>query len=229
VARRHILPATWLAGVLVVVVGCVGRAPDEPPGTEPTELLQPQPPSKIPRNLGHGAAFGAATGSYTGVVAAVGPDWVELKAGWTLWLMGKQEPTKEQQDNTKQRRISAAGTRPAGDPEGPDVLETHLLTDLQIGDRVEVFAAILKDGREWATEIHIIRRPGGKIPPMQTDGPFADKRPSTKHLEYQAYQDWEEKGIRIPRKHLGADGRVPWTNPPYPPVAPQPRPVAVRP
>ena len=44
-----------------------------------------------------------------------------------------------------------------------------------------------------------------------------------RHLRNQAYQDWEEKGIPIPRKYLDPDGRAPWTNPPYPPVAPQPR------
>src|SRR5688572_14161708 len=85
------------------------------------------------------------------------------------------------------------------------------------------------------------------------------------HRVMQMEQDWEEKGIPIPAKHLihgpvgtvclvaqagglcsfrrtglrpvppnpkrtlptgpcMRDGRYPWTNPPYPPVAPEPRP-----
>jgi hypothetical protein len=163
-----------------------------------------------------------------GVVSAVGPDWVELAAGWE----GGTVFDENRLDKVNSRRISAAGTLPAGDPKGPgwsSWTPTHLLTELKVGDRVHVRVGAFRDGREWALEVHIIRRSGGKIPPMHGEA-FPEFREPTRHLEYQAYQDWEEKGIPIPWKYrLHPEGRAPWTNPPYPPVAPLPRPAPAKP
>jgi hypothetical protein len=153
---------------------------------------------------------------YGGKVADVGPDWVELAAGWEAF-----GPDVNQKGNDKSKRISAAGTKPGGDPDGPEfVFDTHLIADIKVGDVVSVYVGVLRDGREWATEIHIRRRPGGKIPPTPPDkfGLHSDLVE-----RFQAHQDWEEKGTPIPVKFLDKNDRAPWTNPPYPPVAPMPR------
>jgi hypothetical protein len=92
---------------------------------------------------------------------------------------------------------------------------------------VVVMFYISRDGEEWPDEITIRRRPGGKIPPFYGD-PFVATSPELAfHLSYQAEQDWEEKGVPIPAKYL-PNGRAWWTNPPYPPVAPLPRPGILR-
>jgi hypothetical protein len=93
------------------------------------------------------------------------------------------------------------------------------LTDLQVGDVVYVYTEFNRGGDEWTTEIVISRRPGGRIPPQSlTDW----GSPSLAQEQNQAEQDWEERGIPIPQRFLSS-GRAPWTNPPYPPVAPEPR------
>jgi hypothetical protein len=176
-------------------------------------LIQPRPKRVI-----------HAQGGYRGVVTATGPDWVELGPGWT----GTQDDRKQEQaDNKKPKRISAARTPAGGDPEGAeDVItafqgNTHLVADLEVGDVVDVITHSAPDGEEWTAAIIIFRRPGGKIPPMPADA--AGFRSGTPERN-QAEQDWEEKGIPIPKKFLNPQGRAPWTNPPYPPVAPAPRP-----
>ena len=197
----------------VGVSGCGIVTPDsvESPSTNhQCDLVQPEP-EKAPLQL-------QTSGMYGGKVTSVGPDWVELGGGWEGWKVDQ-----ERQDTTRPKRISAAGTFPAGVRNGPgESWNTHWLADVRVGDRVGVFVGRLRDGREWMTAIHIERRPGGIIPQMPPD--HLGWRPSPPG-DYQAEQDWEEKGIPIPKEHLRSDGRAPWTNPPYPPVAPQPRPV----
>jgi hypothetical protein len=178
-------------------------------GNPAADLIESAP--KAPRDLRSGMQ------GYYGTVSAVGADWVELAPGWNA-----AGPDIKPGDNTKVKHISAAGTKPGGDPEGPPFLiDTHLLTDLKVGDVVSVYVGVLRDGREWATELHIERRPGGKIPLMPPDR-FGGH--TSLVAQNQAEQDWEEKGIPIPAKFLDPQGRAPWTKPPYPPVAPLPRP-----
>jgi hypothetical protein len=167
---------------------------------------------------------------YRGVVMAVGVDWLELGAGWTGSV--EIDPTGRQivrrnGDDKKPKRISAVGTRPGGNPRGEGEPETHRVSDLKVGDIVSIDTHAARDGEEWTTQIWIQRRPGGKIPPHFGD-PLAGTIDAT-HLRDQAEQDWEEKGVPIPRRYLNPQGRAPWTNPPYPPVAPQPRPAPARP
>jgi hypothetical protein len=204
-----------IIGAGIATPGCgnlvLSPAADSP-GDPPANLIQPAPP-KAPRQLLGGG------NSYSGRVGDVGREWVELAPGWTAW-----GPEVNQKTNDKPKRVSAAGTAPGGDPEvgGGTLLlgGTHLLTDVKVGDVLEVELGVTRDGREWATAVSILRRPGGKIPPMVPDQ-FGD-RPDVPERN-QAYQDWEEKGTPIPAKFLKPDGRAPWTNPPYPPVAPMPR------
>jgi hypothetical protein len=212
-ARTRILLAN-LVWVSLAGSGCGLQAPDDPQATDPPELIQP--PAKAPRNL-------QAGGGYLGVVTAVGRDWIELAPGWKARVLDR-----ESADKANPKRLSAAGTKLGGDPNGPEgwLGDGHLLTDVQVGDRVMVYVGVLKDGAEWALELHIERRPGGKIPPMPPNQ-FGHRLPLPE--EYQAYQDWEEKGVPIPKKYLDPHGRAPWTNPPYPPVAPLPRPAPARP
>jgi hypothetical protein len=177
------------------------------PCADPPELVQPKP-KRVMHDRGY----------YRGVVTDVGPDWLALGAGWE-----GETARKKQQDHKKPKRISAAGTRPGGNPDGEGEQRTHLVTDLKVGDVVTVQADFSRGGEEWTSEIIIQRRPGGKIPPQWGD-PFVKTDPHLAfHLQQQAEQDWEEKGVPIPKKYLDTWGRAPWTNPPYPPVAPMPR------
>jgi hypothetical protein len=161
-------------------------------------------------------------GAWTGKVSAIGPDWFELAPGWE----GCREKASGKPDwdvklSEKPKRLTTWGTVVGGDPNGerPSMFShTHLFADLKVGDRVLIWW----DGdrkEEWSTGIEICRRPGGKIPPMAVDR--WGKRPTIPE-ENQSYQDWEEKGTPIPEKFL-RDGRAEWLDPPYPPVAPQPR------
>jgi hypothetical protein len=177
------------------------RSADSPP-----DLLQPRL-HRIPHD----------TGCYRGVVSAVDPQWLELGPGWE-GVTGR----RKQLDHNNPKRISALGTKPGGDPNGEGTYPTHRVSDLKVGDIVVVEPDISRGGEEWATVITIERRPGGKIPPMEGDRLVGT--PRARHMQNQAYQDWEEKGIPILGTYLDPDGRAPWTNPPYPPVAPQPRP-----
>lgn len=161
---------------------------------------------------------------YNGVVSAVGPDWLELRAGWTAET-GK---VGNKQDNTKTKRISAVETTVGGDADGDGELETHRIIDLKVGDVVTIDTWEGADGSEWPTRLLITRRPGGKIPPLHGESVLPGEKPNN-HLHLQAEQDWEEKGTPIPKKYLDPNGRAPWTNPPYPPVAPLPRPATPKP
>lgn len=166
-------------------------------------------------------------GGYSGKVSAVGPDWVEIGPGWE-GVRRNGKPLWDENDSKKPKRISVAGTWVGGAPAELTDRECHWLTDVKLGDIVQVMTAVSDEGKEWGKEwgkeIRIHRRPGGKIPlshPYPGDA-LAVLRPRESE-QYQAEQDWEEKGIPIPRYYLNKDGRYPHTNPPYPPVAPMPR------
>ena len=212
-ALKSVLFMTLTTGASIAALGCSVIVPgaEQPPAEDafvtdpPAELIQPRP-----------QRVRCDTGYYRGIVTAVGPDWLELGVGWE-----GQTVRKKQLDFKKPRRLSAAGTKAGGVPQGEGDPTTHRLTDLKIGDVVVVAGDISRSGEEWITEIEISRRPGGKIPPMPPDQ-FGGH---TSIVEAnQAEQDWEEKGVPIPKKFLDPQSRAPWTNPPYPPVAPEPRP-----
>jgi hypothetical protein len=208
-----------LLALLACTTGCADAPVAEPPervrAEAPAELIQ-----KKPRPVPHTHTC------YGGVVVALGADWVEIGAGWSGPRSREMEPDF---DNSKPVRLSTAGTRPGGDTGEPERggSRTHLLSDLKIGDRVHVEAGTTREGEQFCITIIIERRPGGRIPPQFGD-PWKQE-PYAFHLSDQAYQDWEEKGVPIPAKYLDPDGRAPWTNPPYPPVAPMPRPANAKP
>jgi hypothetical protein len=195
----------------VLATGCV--QPDANSGPEDSPALLAPKPKRKP-----------TTGEvWSGTVCEIGPDWFQLAPGWE----GSRDtatgtPGWDVKLSEKPKRISTWGTVVGGDPDGELPMfgrrNTHLFTDLKVGDQVLVWCHGDRK-EEWSVTIDIRRRPGGKIPPMAVDQ--WGLRSST-HEEYQSYQDWEEKGTPIPDKFL-TDGRVSWLNPPYPPVAPQPR------
>jgi|SRR6185437_1044427 len=71
--------------------------------------------------------------------------------------------------------------------------------DVKLGDRVDI-TYHRKMGRETCDIILIKRRPGGKVPKSRYTGDWGKHVP---HEMFQAFQDWEEKGIPIPQKYLG--------------------------
>lgn len=213
-SQRLVLLITQTACWTLCAVGCGVSTPVE--ALSPTDGFSTEPPQDLvqsrPKREMHDRGY------YRGVVAAVGTDWFELGAGW----IGETH-RKMQQDHKKPQRISTTGTTPGGNPEGEGEQQTHRVSDLKVGDVVRIKVDFSRAGDNWTRELIIERRPGGKIPPQFGD-PFAETHPHLAfHLQDQAYQDWEEKGVPIPVRYL-TDGRAPWTNPPYPPVAPQPRP-----
>lgn len=160
----------------------------------------------------------------SGVVKQLGPGWLELDAGWSA---PRTEGKPPDYDNSKPVRLSAVGTTPGGDLGGVGRECTHRLADLRPKDYVSIEAGLTKEGQLYCLEITIIRRPGGTIP--RWSGERFREHPAERHFQNQAEQDWEEKGIPIPKLYLDPQGRAPWTNPPYPPVAPQPRPAPAKP
>jgi hypothetical protein len=197
-----------LVGILALVAGgdtlAGGRFPPRvgKPGAEPR---QPNAHRKA-----------VQLNDYSGVVSDIGPDWLELRPGWEPSELGKKKPY----NNKKPKRVSALGTVVGGNPQGEGRGTTYRLTDLKVGDIVSVETGITREGEEYCLQILINRRPGGIIPPEPGER-FPDRYGI--HIRNQAEQDWEEKGIPIPKKYLDPNGRTPWTNPPYPPVAPMPR------
>ncbi|MBA4064457.1 MAG: hypothetical protein C0501_12235 [Isosphaera sp.] len=148
---------------------------------------------------------------YVGPVKALGRDWVDLGPGWEGSQSDKRPVQKD--DTTTPLRLSAAGPIVAGELK----IVSYRLIDLKVGDIVLIDSGICPKGELYCMAIDIVRRPGGKIPPVPGQA-------LELHLRNQAQQDWEEKGIPIPARYLDHDGRCRLTNPPYPPVAPQPRP-----
>lgn len=159
-------------------------------------------------------------GGYLGKIQAIGADWVELAPGWE-GVQKKGKKTWREEDSKKPKRLSTVGTFAGGDPQGARRFETYRLSDLKTGDVVDIDTGITRDGEEFCLEIIIMRRPGGKIPRLPEEK--LPERVAERHLRNQSEQDWEEKGIPIPPRFLNPEGRAPWTKPPYPPVAPEPR------
>lgn len=156
---------------------------------------------------------------YRGIVSALGSNWVELGVGWTSPKRGPHLKQRNDDPNLP-KRLLAAGAMVGGDPR--ELTEpTYRLIDLKVADVVYIITAVDRAGTEYCLMIVLKRRPGGKIPkfPFQ----LTQEDELCLHVRNQAEQDWEEKGIPIPKRFLDMDGRAPWTNPPYPPVAPHPR------
>ena len=222
---RAVLPVTLLAAAL----GCGAPARNAGPQANDVVPAVAAPPKP--------ARVWGDYHRYRGTLSAIGPDWIELATGWRQvdaeqWDRNREALVQwKAYDNSAPKRVSTADTRPAGDlncephvPAGDE--ETHLLTDLLVGDVVAVSTGVTREGHEWAVRIAVARRPGRDIPPLHGESNFGPPL----HLQLQAEQDWEEKGIPIPRQFLDVRGWAsPWTNPPYPPVAPAPREAKPRP
>lgn len=191
----------------------------EVPRDEMVTVAAPPPKAVLPRPEGGTSWY------YRGVITALGSDWLEIGAGWQGSVETDHKTNRswvrENGDTKKIKRISTAGTKPGGDRKGVGDDFTYWLSDLNIGDTVSI-ASCESNGDEWTTQFTIQRRPGGIIPPIRGEQLGLGAKP-TYHLSYQAEQDWEEKGIPIPKAYLDKDGRNIWTNPPYPPAAPMPR------
>ncbi len=173
---------------------------------------------------------------YRGTLSAIGPDWIELAVGWKQgdaeeWDQNRETLHRSKvYDNSAPKRVTTANTRPAGNLDCEPFLpvsipaETHLISDLLIGDVVVVSTGITREGHEWVLQLAVARRQGREIPPLHGKSTFGYPL----HLQFQAEQNWEEKGVPISKQFLDGRGRA-RTNPPYPPVAPLPRPATPKP
>ena len=93
----------------------------------------------------------------------------------------------------------------------------YRLTDVKVGDWVCIKYARV-DGVDVCDHIKIVKRPGGRVPPLP---PGVEERSRIPYHEWMnAYWDLEDKGIRYPEK-FGAARR--W------PIAPMPRAVPAKP
>lgn len=207
--------ATLLVGGLAVLL-CARVSPEgsrtDTTVSEPA-TTQPESDESSRRVRSHSVR------NYSGVVTAIDEEGFELRAGWRASEIGGV--ARRQLDNTETPiRIWTTNTIL-----GVDLREQHRMSpyssaDLRVGDHVSIKTIGNVGGEAFAMQIEITRRPGGHLPPW-SNNQFPDHGV---HLQFQAYQDWEEKGMPIPAKYLDRDGRAP-TNPPYPPEAPMPRPV----
>jgi hypothetical protein len=100
----------------------------------------------------------------------------------------------------------------------------HCPADLRMGDVINIWVSHEDPSVEYCVIIAIHRRPGGRVPPAIGDERL--QRLGVPEVRWDnrmnAEQAWEERGVPIPEVYLSY-GRAGWTNPPYPPVAPQPR------
>lgn len=87
----------------------------------------------------------------------------------------------------------------------------YRLSDVRVGDLI-FFDSYSVNGQEMCRSIEIIRRPGGKVPPVPGD---RAQSPYSHHEKMQAYQDNEEFGTPIPELYLPV-----WLQKP---TAPEPR------
>jgi hypothetical protein len=197
-SRNFLAYCFAVAGSFVAAALCIYAPVEEP---VPDVVKPANPPRLNPDRF------------YVGTIATIGADWLTLSLGWKA-SESKTRP-KLEDEGKKPLGLKAGGAVAAGKPVGFG----YRLTDLQVGDVVFIQSGLAPNGDVYCQEIWIQRRPKGKIPPVPGE-PFSE---SGTHLRYQAEQDWEEKGTPIPKSYLDPDGRAQWTNPPYPPVAPQPR------
>ncbi|MBX9580932.1 MAG: hypothetical protein K2X87_11540 [Gemmataceae bacterium] len=80
---------------------------------------------------------------------------------------------------------------------------SYRLADLQVGD--EVVLELEGEGPEGVVRaVRIDRRPGGRVPPAPANEPGD---PRAWHLQANAYQDWEERGIPLP-DHLDPEKQI---------------------
>lgn len=199
---RVLLPGLLAVAVCVLVVVNVPGVASDPPKAKPQFLI--------------------THGSFRGMVTKVGPDGFELAPGWEGELAANNRKAEAQNAEARKKPlwIVTAGTAAAGPKPGVRAREqrTHWVTDLRIGDIVDVETEVTTTLEQYCKDLIICRRPFGKIPmpPKEAIGfrYVVEMR--------QAEQDWEEKGVPIPAKHLPADGRAPYLRPPYPPEAPTP-------
>ena len=108
----------------------------------------------------------------------------------------------------------ASGKVPNGPPDHTAIafqVFRYRVTDVKVGDWVSIYYSRI-DGIDTCTYIHIVKRPGGRIPPLPRE--VKEKSTIPYHERMQAYWDLEDKGIPYPEKfgHLRR-----W------PVAPLPR------
>lgn len=101
---------------------------------------------------------------YSGSVAELGADWVDLAPGWDGSRF--RDRPKPQDDTAKRLRFRAAGEMIAGDVSGCG----YRLVDLKIGDIVVIDSGVTKQGEVYCLKIDIRRRPKGKIPPVPVFG-----------------------------------------------------------
>ncbi len=111
------------------------------------------------------------------------------------------------------------------------VQDTYMyrLTDVKVGDWVCILYARV-DGVDICDHIHIVKRPGGRVPPLPEG--VVEKSQIPYHERMNAYWDLEDKGIAYPEK-FGHMRRWPIAPPPHEApvrlVAPPPREATVPP
>jgi hypothetical protein len=175
--------------------------------------MQPKPPVRLSPHR-----------TYYGYVGAIGPEWVELRAGWMGTNPEQVAPRDKEPEQPK--RLTVSGVLLGGDREALNKHGCHGLPDIALADGLFIISGLTPEKEERCLYIFIERRPSGKVP-MRVWEPFPE---NGSHRRAQAEQDaeeaWDEKGIPIPQEHLDVLGRSLWSKTPYPPVSPMPRPAA---
>lgn len=124
---------------------------------------------------------------------------------------------------TGNRRFLASDALASGDyRKGVSESFGYRLADVRAGDRVSIHFDRI-DGVNICTEIGILRRPGGRVPPSHAPHLGSGPRP---HESANAHQDWEERGIRLPARFLPLPDLERPALPPVPSKAPARIPLA---
>ena len=111
---------------------------------------------------------------------------------------------------------------------GRGTLETYRITDVRIGDEIEMSVQDNLFADPVCDAILICARPGGKVPPSPGEAEFRKDHPSSRPLWHErrnAQQDWEERGIPLPYEfHPGGSKGFPiHPGESWPQLAPPPR------
>lgn len=150
-----------------------------------------------------------SVGDFEGLVLAKSKDTITLLA---LYIdadetRGKEKyrPVGEPSRVFQLSAALAAGKEPVHHPPvlpgGIDCSERYTRDHVQLGDIVKLICERV-DGKEECGFISILRRPGGRVP----IAPGENIKSAPHHDRMNAYQDFEDKDIPLPKRYGGGSG-----------------------
>ncbi len=191
--------ASWLVPALRPA--SPGTEPVVDPFVPPAIQVDSPPPLPAETQLQH-RKFPVVNiiGDFEGAVVATAKDSITLKV---LFLNSYEETMGSDKarpvgEPPRVFRLSATLAADLGPSLHPPVVyaistsDSYTMRDVKLGDVVRIQYQSV-DGKEECAHISIVRLPGGRVP----KAPKERSRTMPHHERMNAYQDYEEKGIRI--------------------------------